>query len=34
MPKQKPASPAGLFQLKATLLDADPPIWRRIQVQD
>lgn len=30
--KQKPT--ATVFQFKITLLDAKPPIWRRIQVQD
>ncbi len=34
--KQRKAKPktATLFQLKITLLDIKPPIWRRIQVQD
>jgi len=32
---QHPAKPTDcIYQFKITLLDAEPPIWRRIQVQD
>ncbi len=32
---RRPASPADvLFQFKITLLEIDPPIWRRVQVAD
>lgn len=34
MLSKKQAAPEGLYQLKVTLLDIHPPIWRRIQVQN
>ncbi|HUY88071.1 MAG TPA: plasmid pRiA4b ORF-3 family protein [Pirellulales bacterium] len=34
MAGKKQTAPEGLYQLKVTLLHVDPPIWRRIQVQD
>ena len=32
MPRAKPPSDLALYQLKVTLRDSQPPIWRRIQV--
>ena len=36
MPKagQKPACSDDIFQFRITLMDIEPPIWRRIQVRD
>src|SRR3954464_8878151 len=33
-PEPAPKSTGELYQFKITLLDYDPPIWRRIQVRD
>jgi hypothetical protein len=33
-PAKKPKPTKALYQFKITLRDSDPPIWRRIQVQD
>jgi hypothetical protein len=32
MPSRKPSSPTCLYQIKITLQDLRPPIWRRVQV--
>lgn len=32
MPESRPATPGQVYQLKVTLCNARPPIWRRIQV--
>ena len=32
MPRTKPSSDLSVYQLKVTLRDSTPPIWRRIQV--
>jgi hypothetical protein len=34
MPAKKSTTTAIIYQLKITLKDSNPPIWRRIQVQD
>ena len=32
--RRSQSKPAALYQFKITLLESDPPIWRRIQVKD
>src|SRR5262249_4876887 len=33
-PRAKPKAPAVVYQLKITLKDIRPPVWRRVQVKD
>lgn len=33
MPSRKPSTPTCLYQIKITLQDLRPPIWRRVQVR-
>jgi hypothetical protein len=33
MPSRKPSTPASIYQIKITLQDLRPPIWRRVQVR-
>ena len=34
MPAKKTTTTSMIYQLKITLKDSKPPIWRRIQVKD